>query len=90
MSKKSILSHSSKSLETFNHSKSFPPFKKLDSLYKNLGELRTKKCRYFIYKCDKFEWIGLHGYEKQSQDTPNNEIIKAKGEIRLWLETKKN
>ena len=73
-----------------HYSKKFPPYKKLDDIYKNLGELRTHKCRYFIYKCDKFEWIGLHGYEKQSQDTPKNEIVKAKGEIKQWQAIKKN
>lgn len=66
-------------------SKNSPPYKNLNTIYKGLGELRTKKCRYFIYNTGKNGvWIGLHGYEKQSNDIPKKEIKRAKEEIKLW------
>ena len=64
-------------------SKKFPPYKKLDDILKDLAELRTYQCRFFIYKVDKFEWIGLHGYEKQSDDMPKSEKNRAKREATL-------
>ena len=68
-------------------SRNFPPYRNLNSIYPGLAELRTKKCRYFIYDTgENGVWIGLHGYEKKSQDIPQNEILKAKGEIIKWKE----
>ena len=72
-------------------SRKFPPFKSLHSIYPGLAELRTKKCRYFIYDTGlNGLWIGLHGYEKKSQDIPRNEIAKAKGEIQQWIKNNIN
>ena len=71
----------------YYYPKKSPFYKNLNSIYQGLGEIRTNKCRYFIFDTkDEGIWIGLHGYEKQSQDIPRNEIIKAKGEIQLWKE----
>ena len=66
-------------------SKSFPPFKTIKGT--DYAELRTKKCRYFIYHSGNDVWIGLHGYEKQGNDTPEKEKNKAKKEIQLWKRT---
>lgn len=63
----------------------FPPYKPVKGT--EFAELRTKECRYFIYHIGNDVWIGLHGYEKQSNDTPRKEIKKAKKEIQLWKET---
>lgn len=71
------------------HSKKFPPYKELNDIVKDLAELRTYKCRYFIYKIGKFEWIGLHGYEKQSDQMPKNQKAKVKGEIKKWQEQRR-
>lgn len=68
-------------------SKNFPPFKTLKG--EDFAELRTKLCRYFIYHTGNDIWIGLHGYEKHGNDTPRNEINKAKREIQLWQEIQK-
>lgn len=70
-----------------NHyfSKKFPPYKNLNNIVRGLAELRIKECRYFIFDSgEDGVYIGLHGYEKQSQDIPKNELIKAKGEIIKW------
>lgn len=65
--------------------KNFIPFKKLEGKkYKGLYELRTKKCRYLLYKIDNEHYIGLHGFEKKSDDTPKNELERAKGEVEKW------
>ena len=67
--------------------KKSPIFKNLNRIYPGLGEIRTKECRYFIYDTgENGIYIGLHGYEKQSQEIPRNEILKAKGEIQRWNE----
>lgn len=76
-------------LMNLTHSKTFPPYKKLDSINKDLAELRTYEYRYFIYKIDKFEWAGFHGYEKQSEEMPKSEKKKVKGEIKTWKEKNK-
>lgn len=73
-----------------DYSKKFPPYKKLSEIDPNLAELRTKECRFFIYKYDIQSWIGLHGYEKQGQDMPKKEKTKVKGEIKLWKKITKN
>jgi|GEM_PF-5965680 len=67
-----------------SYPKAFPPYKKLSDIDPNLAELRTKECRFFIYKYDKQTWVGFHGYEKQGQEMPKNEKAKVKGEIKLW------
>ena len=59
------------------------PFKKLHGEDK-LCELRTKYDRLFIYRLEQSNYLLLHGYKKQSNKTPNNEIKKAKGEYKLW------
>lgn len=71
------------------YSKSFPPYKNLDDIQKDLSEIRTYQCRYFMYKIDKFEWIGLCGYEKKGDKMPDNQKIRAKGEIKRWKEKNK-
>ena len=63
-------------------SKSFPPYKVVKGT--DFAELRTKKCRYFIYHCGNDVWIGLHGFEKKCNDTPKKEINKGKKEIQIW------
>lgn len=69
--------------------KNFIPFKKLEgNKYKDIYELRTKKCRYFIYKDEPNIYVGLHGFEKKSDDTPQNELTKARKEVELWKRTK--
>lgn len=76
-------------LINLDYSKKFPPFKKMSDIHKDLAELRTYECRYFIYKTGVNEWLGLHGYEKKSQDTPKNQIKKVKGEIKQWEQRRK-
>ncbi len=66
-------------------SKKFPPYKTIKGT--EFAELRTKECRYFIYHIGNDVWIGLHGYEKQGNETPRNQISKAKKEIQLWKKT---
>ena len=68
-------------------SKNFPPFKTIKGT--KIAELRTKHCRYFIYHAGNDVWIGLHGYEKQSNETPKKELNKAKRELQLWKRTQK-
>ena len=67
------------------HSKNSPPYKSLNSICLDLGELRSNSLRYFIYNTEYDDvWIGLHGYIKQSNTIPKNEIKRAIGEIKLW------
>ena len=68
-------------------SKKFPPFKTFKG--EDFAELRTKECRYFVYHTGNDVWIGLHGYEKQGNDTPRKEKNKAKKKIQLWKRTQK-
>lgn len=70
-------------------SKNFPPYRKLEEIHKNLSELRTKECRFFLYKIGNGLWLGLHGYEKQSTDMPRHEKARALGEIKTWEAQKK-
>lgn len=70
--------------------KNFVPFKKIEGkAYSGISELRTKKVRYFLYKDEPEVYIGLHGFEKKSNDTPGNELIKAKREKEIWICQKK-
>ena len=69
--------------------KNFIPFKKIKGeRYDGIYEIRTKKCRFFIYKDDQNTFIGLHGFEKKSDKTPRNELEKARNEVLLWIKTK--
>lgn len=70
-----------------NASKNFPPFKTIKGT--ELAELRTYKLRYFIYHAGNDVWIGLHGYEKQGNETPKKELDKAKKELSLWKRMQK-
>lgn len=65
-------------------SRTFPPYKTIKGT--NFAELRTKECRYFIYHTGNDIWLGLHGYEKQGNETPRKEIKRAKKEIQTWKE----
>ena len=70
--------------------KNFVPFKKIEGKkYKDIYELRTKKCRYLMYKIDNEHYVGLHGFEKKSNETPTRELDRAKGEIEIWKELRK-
>ena len=69
--------------------KNFIPFKKFKgNNLVGLCELRTKKCRYVMYEDDSNTYIGLHGFEKKSDKTPNNELEKARNEVAAWVKTK--
>ena len=71
-----------------NH-KNFIPFKKFKGNNLNgLCELRTKKCRYIMFEDDSETYIGLHGFEKKTNETPKTELKKAKKEIEAWVRTK--
>ena len=66
-------------------SKSFPPFKIVKGT--DFAELRTKRCRYFIYHAGNDIWIGLHGYEKHGKEAPKKELNRAKEELQKWKKT---
>ena len=69
--------------------KNFIPFKRFKgNKYNGLCEIRTKKCRYMLYEDDPQTYIGLHGFEKKSNDTPKNELEKARKEVAAWIKTK--
>lgn len=69
--------------------KNFIPFKKFKgNKYNGLCELRTKKCRYILYEEDSDTYIGLHGFEKKSNNTPTKELEKARNEVAAWVKTK--
>ena len=69
--------------------KNFIPFKKFKGdKYSGICELRTKKCRYIMYEEDSNTYIGLHGFEKKSNETPKNELNKARKEVAAWIKTK--
>lgn len=68
-------------------SKKFPPYKTFKGM--DFAELRTKECRYFIHHTGNDVWIGLHGYEKQGNETPKKEINRAKKEVEEWKRTQK-
>ena len=69
--------------------KNFIPFKKIEGKkYDDIYEIRTKKCRYFLYKDDPNTYIGLHGFEKKSNETPKHELEKARNEVSLWKKTR--
>lgn len=71
--------------------KNFIVYKKLEgNPYKDIAELRTKKCRYFIYKDEPNIYIGLHGFEKKSDKTPKSELERARKETLAWKTYKKN
>ena len=69
--------------------KNFIPFKKFKgNKYVGICELRTKKCRYLLYEDDSDTYFGLHGFEKKSDETPKNELEKARNEVAAWIRTK--
>lgn len=71
--------------------KNFIVYKKIEgNPYKGIGELRTKKCRYFIYKDEPNIYIGLHGFEKKQNETPKSELERARKETLAWKAYKKN
>lgn len=73
-----------------DHSKKFPPFRRIEGdRYKDIYELRTKECRFFLYKHNPDHYIGLHGYEKQGNITPKPELEKARKEKLSWQEEQK-
>lgn len=41
-----------------------------------------------MYEDDPQTYIGLHGFEKKSNDTPKNELEKARKEVAAWVKTK--
>ena len=69
--------------------KNFIPFKKFKgNKYDGICELRTKKCRYILYEDDSDTYIGLHGFEKKSDDTPDHELERARKEVAAWIRMK--
>lgn len=69
--------------------KNFIPFKRFKGKnMQGLCELRTKKCRYIMYEDNSETYIGLHGFEKKSNETPKNELEKARNEVAAWIRTK--
>lgn len=69
--------------------KNFIPFKKFKGKkYDGICEIRTKKCRYIMYEDESNVYVGLHGFEKKSNETPKNELEKARKEVAAWIRTK--